>query len=829
MGRGAEFLAISIFSMCISTTAIAAENSFFDLMSDQNFDNNVVMLIIFVGAFAFAMWSATWLIRERRQLDDNNRSMALEFADLKARYDKAEALLDVPDQRVVIWEGPNASPVCRGTLPNNTGAPENPAKFIGFGIWMTPHSAQSFEASVERLLEQAEGFDLTVETKTGRMIEVQGRASGTHAFVRFISLSGERAALAELEIEYTKLLQTTDTMKSLLEVISFPVWMRDADGNLGWANSAYVGAVEGGSLEQVSENNIHLLDASERQQIAKVHSEARKNNPTSHFRERLPATISGDRRMMDISEISYEGGSAGLAVDMSEVEEVQANLRRTIESHTQTMNQLATAVAIFDGKKHLIFYNQAFESLWQLDAKLLDSKPDNGRLFDAMREAGKIAEQPDWVKWRDDLLQIYEETQPQEHWWHLPDNRTLRVISNPHKQGGVTWVFENITEQLEMESRYITLTQVQGETLDHLSEAIAVFAPDGTLKLSNPSFQALWKLEDEQVAAGTAISSIAEQCHKYMEDPGIWDSIKLTITGVSDKRNTTSDRLTLQNGAVLDYALVPLPNGQTLVSFADVSANVKLEDTLNERNEALEAAERLKNAFIEHVSYEFRAPLTSIKGFAEVLEQKSFGPLNKKQAEYIGHITSSSNVLHALVDNLLDLATVDAGIMELDLQQIDVRDVMRTAAASMSAHLEAKNVKLNIKQLGGAGKFIADADRVEQVLHNLLSNALGFSPEDSVITLESRVEDNFICLSVIDRGPGIPEDQRDTIFERFNRVPHSGGRRGAGLGLSIARSLVELHGGTIEVDGSAKIGTSFVCRFPKLPKAEMSPAAHAAQ
>ena len=312
-------------------------------------------------------------------------------------------------------------------------------------------------------------------------------------------------------------------------------------------------------------------------------------------------------------------------------------------------------------------------------------------------------------------------------------------------------------------------------------------------------------------------------------DPEVWDSIKLTITGVSEKRNTTSDRLTLQNGIVLDYALVPLPNGQTLVSFADVSANVKLEHTLNERNEALEAAERLKNAFIEHVSYEFRAPLTSIKGFAEVLEQKTFGPLNKKQAEYINHITSSSNVLHALVDNLLDLATVDAGIMELDLQHVDVRDVMRSAAAGMSTQLEAKNLKLNIKQLGGAGHFVADADRVDQVLHNLLSNAIGFSPEDSVITLESRVENDFISLSVIDSGPGIPEDQRNIIFERFNSASHGVGRRGAGLGLSIARSLVELHGGTIEVDGSAEIGTSFICRFPKLPTAEISPAAHAAQ
>ena len=814
--------------MGTSSGSFAAETSMLNFLPSQNIANSGVMLIVFVGAFAFAMWSATWLIRERRQLEENNRTRALEFADLKAQYEKAQALLDVPDQRIVIWEGSNA-PVCRGTLPDNTGAPADPLKFVGFGMWMTAHSAQSFEQAVDRLRDRAEGFDLTIETKNGSMVDVQGRASGTHAFVRFVSLSGDRAALAGLEIQHTKLLQTTDTMKSLLEVISFPVWMRDSNGILSWANSAYINAVEGDTLEAVSESNVQLLDASERQKINKSHETVRKSSSTSHFRERLPAIVSGDRRIMDISEIAYEGGTAGLAVDMSEVEEVQSDLRRTIESHAQTMNQLATAVAIFDDKKHLIFFNQAFESLWQLDGKLLNSNPDNGRLFDAMREAGKIAEQPDWAKWRDGLFAVYEETEPQEHWWHLPDNRTLRVIASPHKQGGVTWVFENITEQLEMESRFITLTQVQGETLDHLGEAIAVFASDGTLKLSNPSFQNLWQLDDEQVAAGTAINAVAKQCGGLMVDSSVWDSLKLSITGVSEMRNTTSGRLSLKTGAVLDYALVPLPNGQTMVSFADVSANVKLEQTLQERNEALEAAERLKNSFIEHVSYEFRVPLTSIKGFSEVLEQQSFGPLNKKQAEYISHITTSSNALHALVDNLLDLANVDAGILELDLQQVDLRDVIRTAAAGVADLLKEKDVKLSIKQIGGSSTFIADAERVEQVLHNLLCNAVGFSTEGGEITLESRHEKEFVSLRVIDSGPGVSEGQIDTIFERFNSASSSGGRRGAGLGLSLARSLVELHGGTIKVDGDVKKGTTFVCCFPKLPAVETTPATRAAQ
>lgn len=791
--------------------------SLIDKLPNQGIANSWVMLIIFVGAFAFAMWSATWLIRERRQLENANTSMALELADLRARHERAQALLDVPDQRVVIWEGRNEAPVCRGILPEGTGAPVDTSQFTAFGSWMTAASAQSFEHALHRLRERAEGFDMAVETRAGSVVEVQGRASGSHAFVRFLSLDGDRAALAALEAQHTNLVQTTDTMQALMEGIPFPVWLRNSAGDLTWANSAYVQAVDSDGLPAVLKANTQLLDEPQRRVVAHAHQAQRESNSPSVFHQRLPATISGDRRMVDVSEVSYEGGSAGLAVDMSEVEEVQANLRRTLESHAQTMNQLATAVAIFDEKRHLIFHNAAFENVWKLEQGLLESGPDNGQLFDAMRAAGQLAEHPDWSKWRNSLLTVYEETQPQEHWWHLPDGRTLRVIANPHKQGGVTWVFENVTEQLEMESRYIALTKVQGETLDHLSESIAVFAPDGRLKLSNPPFQKMWQLADEDVAANTRIADIAALCRPLMEQPDIWDAVSTAITGISDTREPMAGQLALRDGTVCDYALVPLPNGQAMLSFMDVTAMVHFETTLKERNEALVAAEKLKNEFIEHVSYEFRAPLTSIMGFAEMLQQQDFGPLNARQLDYLADISGESKTLHELVDNLLDLATVDAGIMELEMEPLDTRILLRSVAREMTDRLHAKGLKIAIRQLGGAAQLTGDARRIEQIINNLVSNAIAFSPEGETITLESTAVNDGVKLAVIDRGSGVPEGQQGVIFDRFNSASKSSGRRGAGLGLSIARALVELHGGTIRLESEPGEGTRFECFFPHDP------------
>ncbi len=832
-------LASGLAASTVWTRVAAAQGTFLEnapatmqdivsrLVSTDGINSDIVSFSIFGGAFSFAMMAATWLIRERRRLAKSHQSLVVTHADLRSRFDQAQALLDVPDQRVIVWSGWNEKPTSHGALPRASGAPEDDAAFVAFERWMQVQSVKPFQEAIGRLRERAEGFDLTIETVTGALIEAQGRASGSHAFVRFISLSGERAALASLENQHTELLQATDTMKSLLEALPMPVWLRDRSGKIDWVNPAYVEAVEADSIEQVSNENRPLLDTSGVTNSGNFqgygpslsHRELQNSMPDADERAstRTRATIAGDRKLVEVHEVAFETGSAGLVVDVSEIEAAQAHLKRTLQSHAQTMDRLATAVAIFDEDRHLIFHNKAFQTLWQLDEQTLTGEPDNATLFDELRDRGLLAEQPDWSKWRNGLLNVYRGTEPQEHMWQLPDGRSLRVVATPQKQGGVTWLFENITEQLEMESRYIALTQVQGETLDHLHEAIAVFASDGRLKLSNPSFQKVWRFSREQMVPDTPIASLAEHAQTYMDSHHVWSKLVAGVTGVSDQRETLSGRLTMAEGRVLDYALVPLPQGQSMVSFADVSASVRMEQALIERNEALEAAEQLKNAFIEHVSYEFRAPLTNIVGFADMLKQGICGPLNERQLDYVDHIESSSHVLHSMVDNMLDLATVDAGILRLDLDTVDLRKMVNGAVRSVSEQLREQNVRLNLLLPAKAESFIADATRVQQVLYNLLNNAIRFTPENSTIEVAAEASGDTITLRVTDSGPGVPEDQQETLFDRFAAHAHAGGSRGVGLGLAIARSLVELHGGTIALDTSVQRGASFVCEFPRRP------------
>jgi signal transduction histidine kinase len=259
---------------------------------------------------------------------------------------------------------------------------------------------------------------------------------------------------------------------------------------------------------------------------------------------------------------------------------------------------------------------------------------------------------------------------------------------------------------------------------------------------------------------------------------------------------------------------VPLPDGATLVTFQDMTDTVNVERALRERNEALEEADEIKIDFVHHVSYELRSPLTNIIGFAHFLGDQATGPLNDKQREYLGYITTSTNALLAIINNILDLASIDAGAMTLDLGPVDIRTTMHDAAEGVQDRLVQGGLSLNIRVASDIGSFVADERRVRQTLFNLLANAIGFSPAGETITLAAQKLKDAVIFSVTDCGPGIPPDVKDKVFDWFETHSLGSRHRGTGLGLSLVRSFVELHGGTVTIDSAVGVGTTVTCIFP---------------
>ncbi len=555
---------------------------------------------------------------------------------------------------------------------------------------------------------------------------------------------------------------------------------------------------------------------------------ARENLKTARtagkaYSGRLPAIVAGQRRIFDVVDGPSGTGAAGMAIDRTEVEAMRAELGRMIEAHRRVLDQLATGVAIFNADRKLTFYNTAFRSQFELDADFLDQTPTDSAVLDRLRSLRKVPEEQDFRLWKQQLYEAYRAVEPQEHMWHLPDGRTLRVVTTPNPEGGVTYLYDDVTESLDMHRRYDALIKVQRETLDHLAEAVAVFGSDGRVRLHNPAFQRLWRLSPEALDQHPHAGEVTAWCQALHDDGAVWRTLRAAVTAI-DGREPIAARIERRDGATIDMTTMPLPDGATLVTFQDVSDTVNVERALRERNEALEAADEIKIEFVHHVSYELRSPLTNIIGFAHFLSDPAFGPLTEKQHEYLGYITNSTNALLALINNILDLATIDADAMTLNLTDVDIRASMDAAAEGVQDRLVKDNLKLDIRAASGIGSFTADERRLRQILFNLLSNAVGFSPPGETVVLSAERRPDAVAFTVVDHGPGIPPESKEKVFDWFETDSMGSGHRGTGLGLSLVRSFVQLHGGSVTIESTLGQGTTVTCVFPTAQAAKQTAA-----
>lgn len=790
-----------------ATTALTATSAFSAQASAEALytTGGIAGAAILAGILSAAFISSIWNVRRRTSAEAQSREFRTALSEASQKISSYQALIADKNRRIVIWDGLSGQVEVIGQLPPETGAPAQERDFTAFGKWLTPRSAAEIEKAIDRLRHQGEAFDLVVESQRAEAIESQGRVSGGRSFVRFVALNSLRAELAELQIERDRLAATISSFQALLDTIDMPVWQRNAEGRLTWVNEAYGEAVEAQGKEETLREGRELLPTVAREKISATVT------PEMPFHDKVSTVVRGERTFFDVFAVKNRTGSAGMAVDTTAEETLREELKRTLKSHAEILDHLGTPVAIFDKDQRLQFYNQAFQQLWELDLVFLESHPDNGALLDKLRAKGRLPEQLNWKSWREHALSVYRSVETQTDIWYLPNGQTLRVFANALPQGGATWVFENLTEKVNLETLYNSLVKVQEETINHLAEGVAVFGPDGKLKLSNPAFRTLWNLGEDDAKPGTHIRAIEKACTKTYPQPDGWRRFGQTITSFEDERSNASGSLELSTGLVLDYAVTPLPNAQTMLTFVDMTDSVLAERALTEKNAALRKADEIKNDFVQHVSYELRSPLTNIIGFTDLLKTPTLGTLNERQAEYVEHISASSSILLTIVNDILDLATLDAGIMQLDYTPIMLDGFLDDVARQIAERLQEGSITLQITAPPDLGSINADRQRLKQILLKLLTNAANFAPEHSTIRLKCWRDGNDFVFKVSDEGTGIPKEILDTVFNRFEA--HGKGR-GAGLGLAIVDSFVTLHGGQVNIDSVEGRGTEVTCRIP---------------
>jgi signal transduction histidine kinase len=275
--------------------------------------------------------------------------------------------------------------------------------------------------------------------------------------------------------------------------------------------------------------------------------------------------------------------------------------------------------------------------------------------------------------------------------------------------------------------------------------------------------------------------------------------------------------LRLEAGAFSDkeIALLQTFSDQAVIAIE----NVRLFNEIQEKSRQLEVANRHKSEFLANMSHELRTPLNAIIGFSEVLLERLFGDLNEKQADYLNDIHSSGKHLLSLINDILDLSKIEAGRMELEVSTFEVAPALSNAITLVRERAQRHAILLGHQVDAKLVEIVADERKFKQILVNLLSNAVKFTPDGGRVDVIARRENGSAVIEVRDTGIGIAPVDQATVFEEFRQVGGDYTRKheGTGLGLTLTRKFVELHGGRIWLESEPGKGSTFTFTIPLRP------------
>lgn len=616
--------------------------------------------------------------------------------------------------------------------------------------------------------------------------------------------------MQQLEQENIRLKAEARRYSNIINASPHLVWMRDQSMNIIFCNLSFAEVSEETTDQVVSLGEFELFKG-HRQMAQTAWDTAKEQYDRRHV------VVSGERRLYAVREVPFkkEGLVLGYGSNITDLEMAQDEIQRHVSALRDLLESSTSAMAIYGRDQKLKFFNFSFVALWKLDESWLNTEPSYGEVLEVLREKRKLPEQANFKAFKQSQQKLFTSLMaPEEEFFYLPDGKTLRVVAIPHALGGILFAYEDVTDRLALERSYNTLIAVQRETLDHLHEGIAVFGENGRLNLCNPQFSKLWKLPVEFTASEPHLREVLERSRDQFRTDD-WPRYLENLLARFQARHFFKLRMERPDGSVVDCTCVPLPDGATLLSFIDVTDSTLVERSLRERTEALEAADRLKTEFLANMSYELRSPLTSISGFAEMLKREYAGPLSDSQREYVEGIYHSSQGLAALITDIIDLATIEAGYLKLDVSEFAVRPAIEGAVALMAEKLKAQHVAITIAVKKGAETMQADAVRVKQIVINLVANAIKLTKAKAAITITVARDKatDAILLTVRDDGPGIDAARRANLFDPFFRGVSGQGSEAA-LGLSLVKRFTELHGGKVWVESEEGQGMAITCSFP---------------
>lgn len=776
-----------------------------------------------MAALLLAAWTvaAGWTIlsaRQRERLAESGRRNAHRLGRMVDESPalpllvRADGKIEAP-QRLAGWLGLDKVPQFLTELDGG--------RIDGEGGGLTSEKLAELTEAVRRTQRTAAPFRM-VATPRGshRSLALRGHLAnpqispGGAALIWVFDFSDSETELVQLRQDAARARNDFAALVGLIEAAPMPMWFRGPDGDLQLVNAAYVAAVAGDDARQVVADGIELIESVDGLTARQIALQAAvRQLPIERM---VSATISGQRRALRVSDLPLgQEGVAGYAVDIEDMEEMARDFRAFRDAQRGMLDQLSAGVAQFDAKRQLTFANQPFQRIFALGPAAMLDPPPFERLLDMAHDAGRVPEARDFPAWRRERAAWFTASGAQEEAWTLSDGTHLRIVAQPLPDGGMMLVAEDRTEQLRLSAVRDTLLRTRTATFDSLFESLAVFSPDGRMQLWNRRFADDWGLDSSFLDTHPRIDALLERIAARLADASRAKLVGNAVRAATLDRRQTAGRAVLNDGRTLEFAGVPLPDGNGLLTVLDITDSQKAEEALKQRNAALEEADAMKTRFLANMSYEFRTPLTSIGGFAELLQAGLGGELSAQGGEYVAAILSSVGRLGEQIENVLDLSQSEAGLLPLSQEEIDLMPFVTKLVEDRAAAVRDNGLSLDLRGDKGAGRLIGDRRRLGRAIGHLMDNAIAATPRGGRILVELSGKGGKPQIVVSDNGPGMDPA---TLARALEGIKVSGDgktvERRQGLGLPLARQLIEAHGGTLQFLSEPGQGTAAIVELP---------------
>ncbi len=737
-------------------------------------------------------------------------------------------------------------------------------KLSDFMSLMGDSAHSPFQRSMQHIKEYGGSFSLELGIfENNKQIEVHGLVIESPYLIdgkrkktiilNIVDFTQKNIAQEKIEMVNSKLRHEINIFRKMLDASPTALWYRHSSGRIHFCNKAFADIL-GTSIHKAIAENRELVDRFGETRTYDLSRKALTANKKLTVRSHI--VVNGQRRYLEISEnpLIEMGDTIGYATDITDLENIGKDLDLITRSQKEILNHLSSPVAIYGPDTRMIFFNTSYVKMFKQDESWLLTQPLLSEIMDHLREIRKIPEYSDFKAHKEGRMRLFSNLlEPIHEIMHQPDGTICRLVIAPTPSGGLVYIFDNITDSLSLERRFNTLIAVQRETIDHLYEGIIVFGTDYKLRFSNPSMRKIWDLNHDVYAEDTHLNEVIKSISHHFKSVQSSKAWQIKILDMIARRHSQHHRLQLKKDKLIECNYVPLPDGSHLLSFVDISDTWKFEQSLKQRNQTLENEDRLKSNFLSHVSYELQAPLNNIIGFSEILVNQYFGDLNEKQMDYSKNIYECAEKLSNLINDVLDLASIQAGTFTLEYQEILVDQLLNSVLVFIQNRAHDHGLEINIENFVEGKIIYVDSRRIRHALFNILSNAIKFTPSGGKVTIQARISEdcNMLDISIKDTGQGIIESELknfssvfqnllDNDFEnaaknvsntdgsteiKSDKLPHEEDESDENnydsprLGLDLVRRIIDLHGGHISIQTKENEGTTIVCSVPVAPEA----------